>query len=82
MSSILICGDVYSRIGGDADYIEGVYSVPLRTCLDHVTNKHGDYLLDFLIDSYFCVLNSRLGKMITPIYLIVPNQSLTISCSA
>ena len=62
MGSILLCGDVNSRIGDEADYIEGVDSVPLRTCLYHVTKKHGEYLLDFLIDSNFCVLNGRLGK--------------------
>ena len=51
---ILICGDFNSRIGNESDFIEGVDNIILRDCIDSVSNKYGDFLLDFLIDCNLC----------------------------
>ena len=54
-----ICGDFIARISNLDDFIAGVDSIPERHIVDFKSNKHGELLCYFLIDSNCCVLNSR-----------------------
>ena len=85
------CGDFNSRIGDESDYIEGVNNIPVRQVIDTTSNKHGDHLLDFLIDCNMCVVNGRLGlndsthvshrECSTSVvnYVIVTHEQLSVS---
>ena len=85
----IICGDFNSRTGDESVYIEGVDTIPVRQVIDTTLNKHGDHLLDFLIDCNMCVVNGRLGlNDFTHVshrgcsvvdYVIVPHEQLSVS---
>ena len=60
--SIVICGDLNSRIGALDDCIDSIDDLPDRTCIDTVINQHGRSLIDFLHESRLCILNGRLNK--------------------
>ena len=86
-SNIYICGDVNSRCGETADYIEGVDDVSEREVIDFSSNHYGDLLLSFLIDCNFCMLNSRVngkndfthvshhGRSVVD-YVLVPHEQI------
>ena len=57
--TIYVCGDFNSRIGESPDFIEGIDDVPNRNIIDYTSNDYGAVLLEFLINSNFCVLNGR-----------------------
>ncbi|VDH90629.1 Hypothetical predicted protein [Mytilus galloprovincialis] len=54
-------GDLNGRIGDKQDFNEliDVGDIQKRLSIDNVSNKFGDYLLDFLSDSKTCILNGR-----------------------
>ena len=56
---IFICGDFNSRIGDAYDFIEGIDELQERNVVDYINNEYGAILIDFLINSNFCVLNGR-----------------------
>ena len=58
--SIILCGDLNSRIGKTNDVISGLDNIPQRSPIDQTTNQHGHTFIEFLNDSKFCVLNGRL----------------------
>ena len=58
--SIIVCGDLNSRIGQLKDSISGIDEIPQRQSIDKSTNQHGHTFIEFLNDSKFCVLNGRL----------------------
>ena len=59
LGTIFVCGDFNSRIGDSSDFIEGIDVVPNRDIVDCTNNDYGAVLVDFLINSNFCVLNGR-----------------------
>lgn len=59
--NICIVGDFNARLGDTADYIEGADNISPRVNIDDGDNKHGNQLVNFLIDTNMCVLNGRLG---------------------
>ena len=61
---VYVGGDFNSRIGEKQDYIIEIDDVPARIALDKVSNPHGECFLNFLKDTSYAVINSR----ITPIY--------------
>ncbi len=56
---VLLAGDFNSRIGDKLDYIDGVDDVPPRSAIDDVVNDHGKSLINFMLQTNTCVLNSR-----------------------
>ena len=56
---IFVCGDFNSRCGELEDYIAGVDSIPERNVVDFTVNTYGDLLIEFLINTNFCILNGR-----------------------
>ena len=56
-----ICGDMNSKTGNMIDYGEGVgHSSPPPVFLDPMSkNKHGECLIDFLIECKRCIVNGR-----------------------
>ena len=56
---VFIAGDLNARIGCSLDYMKDVDDLGDRTVLDHSINKHGESLLEFLIESKMMVLNGR-----------------------
>ncbi len=63
--SILLAGDLNSKMGTAQDYIPEVDdNIQPRDILDKNRNKHGQELVDFLIESKMCVCNGR----VTPQY--------------
>ena len=58
--SIIVCGDLNSRIGQLKDSISGIDEIPQRQSIDKTTNQHEHTFIEFLNDSKFCVLNGRL----------------------
>ena len=87
-----IFGDLNGRIGDKLDTIDAVDHVNSRDVVDYTTNKHGDALLDFLIESRMVVANGRIegsndftsislrGKSVVD-YFIVPIENIS-SCSS
>ncbi|XP_053391424.1 uncharacterized protein LOC128554201, partial [Mercenaria mercenaria] len=57
--TIFLAADFNARIGSLSDILQDVDSLPARVPIDNVVNQHGRELIDFLIDSKFCTLNSR-----------------------
>ncbi|MES9880570.1 MAG: endonuclease/exonuclease/phosphatase family protein, partial [Sedimenticola sp.] len=57
--TIMICGDFNSRVGDNDDFIVGVDDFSQRQVVDFNTNAYGDILIEFLINSNFCILNGR-----------------------
>ena len=91
--SVLITGDLNSRIGDAVDYIPDIDMISQRKPLERRTdkNKHGSNLLELLIDAKLCVVNGRIspefdnftcistkGKSVVD-YFIVPHMNL-INC--
>ena len=63
--TIILAGDTNSRIGSIQDFIPEVDDgVSSRTILDKTKNKHGQEMLNFLVESAMCVCNGR----VTPQY--------------
>lgn len=62
LRKFILCGDFNSRIGGMADFIEGVDVIQDRHVIDYSKNMYGEFLCNFLIDSYCCILNGRQCK--------------------
>ena len=58
--SIILCGDLNSRIGKTNDVISRLDNIPQRSPIDQTTNQHRHTFIEFLNDSKFCVLNGRL----------------------
>ena len=56
---LYICGDFNARISNLDDFIAGVDSIPERNIVDFKSNRHGELLCYFLIDSNYCVLTGR-----------------------
>ena len=56
--------DFNARIGDNQDFDDRIDCIPEKQSIDSVKNKFGDFLLDFLSDSNFCVLIGRgdIGK--------------------
>ena len=59
MGPICMFGDFNSRCGNLIDFIEGVDELIEREVIDFPVNKYGHILIDFLINSNFCILNGR-----------------------
>lgn len=59
IGTVFICGDFNSRIGDTSDFIEGIDNVPNRDIVDFTCNEYGSVLIDFLVNSNYCVLNGR-----------------------
>jgi hypothetical protein len=57
--TIFVCGDFNSRTGNLSDFIEGVDEVPERTIVDATNNEYGSVMIDFLINTNYCMLNGR-----------------------
>jgi hypothetical protein len=51
--------DFNARIGDNQDFDDRIDCIPEKQSIDSVKNKFGDFLLDFLSDSNFCVLIGR-----------------------
>ena len=62
LGQIVIGGDFNARCGSRSDYIEGVDKIPSRNVIDEYENCYGDYILNFLVDVNFCMLNGRIGS--------------------
>lgn len=86
--AIYFCGDLNSRVDGLSDYVKEIDDVPQRVPLDVGINKHGESLIEFLMDSKFCIVNGRIcplkdnytsvstkGKAVVD-YILVPHDCL------
>ena len=54
-----IVGDFNARIGRKQDFNPEICNISARCGIDTVTNRFGEYFLEFLNDCNFCVLNGR-----------------------
>ena len=59
MGPVCLFGDFNSRCADLNDYIKGVDNLSDGEVVDFQVNKYGHILLDFLINSNFCILNGR-----------------------
>ena len=59
MGPVCLFGDFNSRCADLNDYIKGVDNLSDREVVDFQVNKYGHILLDFLMNSNFCILNGR-----------------------
>lgn len=50
-----ICGDFNARCSNFEDFIAGVDQIPERSVVDFSSNKYGELLTEFLIDSNCCI---------------------------
>ena len=57
-----MCGDVNARIGNKQDFINGIDQLLPRNVLDETCNKHGEALLEFLIENKLCIVNGRINN--------------------
>ena len=57
LGTIFICGDFNGRCGNLEDFISGVDNIEHRNVIDFKTNLYGEILIEFLINSYMCMLN-------------------------
>ena len=82
-----ICGDFNARCSNVEDFIAGVDDIPERNVSDFISNKYGELLCEFLIDTSCCLLNGRnhIGNNFTCIrpqgasvvdYSIIPHEDL------
>ena len=90
--SSFIFGDLNGRIGDKNDTIHAVDPVTPRDVIDYTSNKHGDALLDFLIESRMVITNGRIegnnnftsisikGKSVVD-YFIIPLENISL-CSS
>ena len=58
-SLFYLCDDFNARISNFDNFIAWVDFIPDRHIVDFNSNKHGDDLVEFLINSNCCVLNGR-----------------------
>ena len=94
LDSIIVCGDLNSRIADKEDFLMGIDDIPARKSMDEVSNQHGISLLEFLLESKTCILNGRVtpelddftcvstrGRSVVD-YFIVPHNFLQycVSC--
>ncbi len=90
--NIFLAGDMNSKLGTAQDFVPSVDDICERKVLDKSKNKHGQEMLDFLIESKFCVCNGRVtpeyddytfihtrGKSVID-YICVPIDCLTQCC--
>ena len=82
-----LCGDFNSRCGSEADFIQGVDTVPERQVVDFTENSYGSLFIDFLINTNMCMLNGRndgvndftyfghMGQSVVD-YVVMPYESL------
>ena len=59
--AIYLVGDLNARIGSLSDYVPNVDTVQNRTVIDKVHNKHGEVLIDFLLESTMVIINGRIN---------------------
>ena len=59
VDEMILGGDYNGRIGDAIDYIPDVDDIQPRTPLDHTSNAHGECLINFLKDTGYAVINSR-----------------------
>ena len=85
--SILLAGDLNSKVGDLSDFINEVdNNIAPRVTFDKVANRHGKELIEFLIESKMCLCNGRIspekdnytiihprGKSVID-YIIVPHS--------
>ena len=57
--AVYLVGDVNSRVGTKLDFIPNIDNVSNRKVVDNTSNKHGEVLLDFLLESKMCIVNGR-----------------------
>ncbi|CAG2212577.1 unnamed protein product [Mytilus edulis] len=62
-SHVLVCGDFNGRIGDKQDFDDQIDFIPTKYSVDTSKNKFGDYLINFLKDAKYCVLNGRGDQM-------------------
>lgn len=86
--NIVLAGDVNAKIGSMNDFIPDIDQIPVRKVLDTSKNKHGEELVNFLVEANMCICNGRItpqfnnytyihtrGKSVID-YIIVPNNAL------
>ncbi len=71
-------GDFNSLIGNEQNFIQDINDLPVRNAIDHVQNTHGDILLDFLIDSKFCIVNGRINQEQNNFILVDPASGSSV----
>ena len=62
-ATFYICGDFNARCSNFQDFIEGVDNIQDINVVDFSSNKFGELLCDFLIDSNCCI-GGRTGLMV------------------
>ena len=75
-ATFYICGDFNARCSNFQDFIEGVDNIQDRNVVDFSSNKYGELLCDFLIDSNCCMLNGR--NMISNDYTCIKSQGTSV----
>ena len=55
VDTYFICGDLNGRIGNHNDFTRDVDHLPDWRIIDKEMNKHGEALIDFLLESKMCV---------------------------
>ena len=71
-----ICGDFNARCSDFNDFIEGVDTIQSRHVIDFTSNKYGELLCDFLIDTNCCILNGR--NMTSNDYTCIKSQGASV----
>ena len=61
--AIYIAGDLNGRFGNKSDFIECVDDIRKRTAIYIDFKGHGEAVLDFCIESKFCVVNERIDPV-------------------
>ena len=56
-----LCGDVNDRIGNLDDFARNVDDLSNRESIDSSKNKHGEALIDFLLETKMCITNGRIS---------------------
>lgn len=57
-----ICGDFNVRCSNFEDFIAGVDSISDRDVIDFSSNKYGEVLSQFLIDTNWCILKAEIRQ--------------------
>ena len=52
-----VCGDLNGRIGSSNDFNPATDNIPVRRVIDETKNKHGESLIDFLLECKMSVVN-------------------------
>ena len=71
-----ICGDFNARCANFNDFIEGVDTIQDRHIVDFCSNKYGELLCEFLIDTSCCILNGR--NMCSNDYTCIKSQGCSV----